>query len=415
MTAAAAIAPAHGFLASAEERVRTRLFGGSRSPFWRVGAEIELLALTTRDWRAVPIHGAVGDNALLPILREAGASHRWRETLNGCGIPCFVIPGVGVLSFEPGGQVEVSTRPFTAPSALLIAMREIVQLLQAIGRRSGVTFLEIGLDPVNGLNDVPLAFGVPRYERMAAHFSRIGGDGLRMMRQTASCQVSIDVARADVAETWLALNALAPFAIAAFANSPFSEGRATGIASNRARIWQNTDRSRTGVFTGHSAPEEYMAFALDAVPFLPSTASAETLRRVVARGAITPAGWSEHLSTLFPEVRPRGYMEFRACDMVGEDARAALLVLLCAVARDAHARARIREIAGEPDRLKYAAAPFAPADLLSAAAAAGDVALHSARREPEGFWSADDLFRAERFFSEHTSAGRAPASGLALP
>jgi glutamate--cysteine ligase len=206
-----------------------------------------------------------------------------------------------------------------------------------------------------------------------------------------------------------------PFCIAAFANSPQASGVATGDASARARVWQRTDIARTGIFTPAEDPAAgYREFALEAPAFLLDEAAAP-LAEHLARGAVTEAGWRRHLTTLFPEVRPRGHFEFRACDAVGDDARTALLALLCAMARDRDARAAILEITGPPDRGRYAAAPAAPVALLSGAADALAVTLRSARGEPRGFWLDEDLDRAERFICDYPARGLTPASDWSVP
>jgi len=209
------------------------------------------------------------------------------------------------------------------------------------------------------------------------------------LAKTASCQVSVDAAPAEVPSCWRALNAVAPLIVAAFANSRIMEGRRSPDASARARIWQRVDPSRTGVMRDRDHVAEYIEFALRAPAFLDS--------------------WQEHLSTLFPEIRPRGYLEIRGCDMVGDDARAALLVLVSAIARDRAARAAILEQTGEPSRELHVSAPAAGPPLLATAGEVLRTALASAEREPRGFWDRADLQRARGFIEEFALSGRTPA------
>ena len=384
----------------------SRLFGGASGP-WRIGAEAELIAISRATREMVPLEGESGVT-LLSVLRTIADARGWSEGRRAYGIPAFSVPGGGTLSFEPGGQVELSTLPFTSPSSLLAAVRETIGVLRAEGDRSGIEFLEVGLDPFNPVEKVAFAYDVDRYNRMARHFARIGDDGVRMMKQTASFQVSLDVERDDAFDVWRCLNAIVPIAIAALANSPVYGGRPTGEVSTRAGIWQRVDRSRTGIFSGNDPVGEYLGFALSATSFLDEELAGRSMAEAVAAGHVDDRSWREHLTTLFPEVRPRGHFEFRAADMVDDAARAALLVLLSAVVRSESARCGILEIVGESDVVAYARAPRADAGLLTMAAEAFAVALHAARAEERGFWAQADLEGAAEFVSSVTARGRAP-------
>jgi glutamate--cysteine ligase len=397
--------------ADLERDVRTRLFAGSHTRAWRVGVELELIPLRATDRQPVPVEESDGSPATLPWLRRVARDQGWREGRSGYGIPTFTLPQVGVLFFEPGGQLELSTVPFRSPSELLATATRLIQMLTSSANDVGIQLLEIGLDPVNPVSSVPMRFDVPRYSRMATHFDRVGTAGARMMRQTASCQVSVDIAAQDFHQCWRAFNALAPVIIATFANSPLAGGSRGGDASTRARIWQQLDPTRTGVFTATDGPAEYTGFALGAAAFMlgEDSAAARPLGEWVRNGAVTKEIWHEHLSTLFPEVRPRGYLEVRACDMVGSDARAALLILLCAVARNAAARGTIMEIVGPPDENRYREAPTADAQLVSLFRDVLTIAIYAARSEETGFWASEDLAAAERFVHSYAARGRTPA------
>ena len=399
-------------VADLERDVRTRLFAGSRTGPWRVGAELELIPLRATDQQPVPVEESQGSPATLPWLRRLAREHGWREDRSGYGIPTFELPRIGVLFFEPGGQLELSTVPFDSPSKLLATGTRVIETLKSSANDIGIELLEVGLDPINSVSSVPMRFDARRYSRMAAHFERLGMAGPRMMRQTASCQVSVDVAAKDMTECWRAFNALSPVVIAAFANSPLVGGAPSGDASARARAWQQLDPSRTGIFVGPDGPAEYTDFALGAAAFLlgDDPIAARPFREWIAEGAVTKEIWYEHLSTLFPEVRPRGYLEIRAADMVGRDARAALLVLLCTAARNAAARAGIMEIVGPADSGRYREAPTGDSHLISMGSDALTVAIDAARTEQAGFWASEDLTAAERFVDNYSARGRNPAN-----
>ena len=402
--------------ADLERDVRNRLFAGSNSGVWRVGAELELVPLRAGDRQPVPVEQSDGTPATLPWLRRLARAHGWREGRSGYGIPSFTLPRVGLLSFEPGGQLELSTIPLRSPSALLAVGRSVIDTLTDSASAAGIELLEIGLDPANDVGSVPMRFHSQRYARMAAHFACVGTAGARMMRQTASCQVSVDVGTDDIHECWRAFNGLAPVIIATFANSPLSAGAPAHDASIRARLWQQLDPSRTGVFAAADGSAEYTDFALGAAAFLlgDDPAAALPLREWVTQGAVTKEIWHEHLSTLFPEVRPRGYLEVRAPDMVGHDARAALFVLLCTVARNAAARVTIMEMVGPPDAGQYLRAPTAQPDLVAIGRDALTTAIKAARSEELGFWADDDLTAAARFVDSYAGRGRTPADDWRL-
>jgi len=161
-----------------ERDVRTRLFGGITGQAWSVGAEVELIPLATDDGSSVSAVSTRPERSgTLDVLRALAQRHEWVERPTAYGIPSLVIPDAGTLSFEPGGQIELSTLPFESPSRLLATIRSTVALLQATAERAGITLLEIGLDPVNTVAAVPLQFPVRRYVRMAEYFARIGEDG----------------------------------------------------------------------------------------------------------------------------------------------------------------------------------------------------------------------------------------------
>ena len=179
-------------------------------------------------------------------------------------VPRFDTPGGATISFEPGGQLEVSSAPHASASSLIASLREIVAPLREMLASQGVRLDAIGIDPHNDARDIPLQLNVERYERMTAYFDSIGPYGIRMMRQTAAIQLSVDRGTAPLAR-WRLLNDLAPYLIAIFANSPHYLGAETGHRSFRAHCWRALDPSRTGVAADDDDPAAaYTRFALNA-------------------------------------------------------------------------------------------------------------------------------------------------------
>lgn len=298
-----------------------------------IGAELELIpvhAATRR--RALPLADDRGGGTI-DVVRLAGGRHGWREATDRYGAPSWHIgraPRAGRISYEPGGQIEISSPVFDAPDALIGFLAGTVTALRGAADDKGIELLAVGVDPFNPIDDVPLVLHAPRYDRMTAHFERIDPAGVRMMRQTASLQINVELGPHPL-ERWRLLNAIAPYLTAAFATSAAYAGRATGYASYRAHLWQRLDPSRTGIPYDATDPVgAYARFAATAARILDDDAA--------------------HLSTLFPEVRPRGYFELRSLDAMEPDvAGRAIRLVHALVANEDRARAALA-IAGDPDR-----------------------------------------------------------------
>ena len=246
----------------------------------RIGAEVELIPVTEGDEPA-PVDPAVLTNGFdASFVRDA------------------------VPSFEPGGQLELSPAPRPTAAALTLELRRLIGQAERICTERGVRLLSVGTNPYHTCAEVPLRTPAPRYLAMQRLFDRVGPDGRRMMRLTASLQVSVDLLPGAAGrEQWLVANLAGPPLAAAFPNSPWRDGRPAGIPGARTRIWQGVDPSRTGYDGRHldliDPVGAYHAFAAAAARFpIPEAARP-----------------SYHLSTLFPPVRPRGgYLELRYLD-----------------------------------------------------------------------------------------------------
>jgi glutamate--cysteine ligase len=182
---------------------------------------------------------------------------------------------------------------------------------------------------------------------MAEYFAGVGPSGARMMRQTASLQLCIG--GVDPAARWRVANALAPWLVATFANSARYAGSNTGCASYRAETWRNVDPRRTGVFEGREPLREYAAFALAAPAFLVGAGGTPALPfAALGDDEASDAALAAHLTTLFPEVRPRGYLELRSIDSVDAAHHAAAMVFAAGILCDDIASAAAMEVVGEP-------------------------------------------------------------------
>jgi glutamate--cysteine ligase len=331
-------------------------------------------------------------------------------------VPRFVLPDGGIVTFEPGGQIELSAPACGSVGALVASLRNAVVPLRAIAMEEGIDLLTVGIEPNGAVDDVPQQLPGTRYRRMTEFMRGIGTGGERMMRQTAAFQASIDLGARPL-DTWRVLNAAAPVLVAIFASSPVYRGRATGDRSFRARVWRELDGGRTGLLPcGDDPVAEYLDFALRAPAILLGEGGAwPSFGEWNARGVATLDDWHTHLTTLFPEIRPKGFAEVRSMDAVAPEWYAAPLVLLAGITHDAVALAEVREVLGAPsDELLVRGGRAGLRDpvLARLAGELWDVAFRGAARAGERFIAASAVEEAAAFADRYTRAGLAPADDV---
>jgi glutamate--cysteine ligase len=388
-----------------------RAFGLGRPPaIPLVGLEVE----------AIPVDDATGRP--LPIARTLRALEglNWPSLLSGkSGVPELRRADGARVTFEPGGQIEYSSAPQRSGSALLADVEGALSAIADALAPERCSLLFAGLDPSTPIAEVPLQLDAERYRRMDAYFASRGPAGRRMMRQTASIQLCIDAGDAPI-ERWRLLASLAPVAAAMFANSPFDSGVFTAERSRRRRIWSELDPARTGLRAlGADPVQEYFEFALEAPAFLLGNdpQRAEPFGEWIARGAARP-DWLAHLSTLFPDVRPRGYFEFRVADAVAGDALPALIALVAGIAWHSPSAAAARLVLPQPDEslmVRAARAGLGDPVLAAAAHCASRLALDACRSLGRSLLDDTDAARARRFFESYTNCGRSPADDARAP
>jgi glutamate--cysteine ligase len=379
----------------------------------RLGAEAEFIPVETASGRRCPIERE-GVLSILPFLRRFGGSQGWQESVTPKGTPCFSLPLGGAITFEPGGQLEYSSPPAHSPSALLSLLRAVVLPLRAAAAGEGITLLALGIDPFNSVDRAPLLIHAKRYQRMADYLAGRGEAGARMMRQTAAFQVSVDFDD----EPWLrwrVLNAAAPYVTAIFANSPIYAGEQTAQPSARAAVWREVDPSRTGIPYDAEAPiEKYLDFALAAPAILFPTVNGDhqPFSEWLGRANPTLEQWHDHLSTLFPEVRPRGHLELRSADSIPPHWYAAPLGFTAGLVYDSGALRAADDLLGAPDPALLERAARCGLHDPAIAARARDlfqIALSGCRGLGPGSFHPADLEQAVAFFDRYTRRGRAPA------
>jgi glutamate--cysteine ligase len=235
-----------------------------------------------------------------------------------------------------------------------------------------------------------------------------------MMRQTAATQVSVD-GGAEPGDRWRLLSDLSPYLTAIFANSSRYAGRETGYRSFRAHCWRELDDSRTGVPHPELPPvEAYTRFALDARDMTRRDENGlfRAFREWAQDGVRTEAQWDNHLTTLFPEVRPRGHLEIRALDAVDSPAVTAACVLIAGLTYDDPTAMNARQLVGAADDdLLRRAARCALHDPMIGETATSlvEIGLKGASALGEEVIAGPELEEAAAFFSEWTARRRSPA------
>ena len=292
---------------------------------WMIGTEYEKVVVDRATGRAAPFSGPRGIEA---VLRELAERYGWQRKEED-GRTVALARGGASITLEPGGQLELSGEQCATihdtHEELTTHVREVV----TVGNEFGLAFLGLGMQPVSRPDDIEW---VPkrRYRIMGPYMTRVGRLGRRMMTQTATVQANIDyVDERDAMRKLRVGMGIAPLVNAMFANSSVSDGDLNGYMSFRGHIWTDTDNARCGLlpfaFRDGATFADYVDWALD-VPlyFLLRDGRYVTgvtgmpFRRFLAEGAAgeraTLDDWNLHLTTLFPEVRLKGYLELRSAD-----------------------------------------------------------------------------------------------------
>jgi glutamate--cysteine ligase len=310
----------------------------------RVGTEHEKIPFYRADHSPVPYGGERGIRALLEGMR---ARLGWEGIEDGEAlIGLYDARGGGAISLEPGGQFELSGAPLDDVHATADELEGHLAACRAVAEPLGIGFLTLGMSPKWPLAQTP-AMPKSRYAIMARYMPKVGTRGLDMMFRTATVQANLDFSseRDMVAKLRVGL-ALQPAITALFANSPFTDGKLNGLLSARSEIWRHTDAARTGMLPFAFEPgmgfERYVDYALDAPLYFikrgdryQDVAGASFRDLLAGRLAEAPgeratiADWANHLSSIFPEVRLKRYLEMRGAD-VGTPERIVALAALMA-------------------------------------------------------------------------------------
>ncbi len=316
-------------IASRDELVAWFEAGCKPRSAFRIGTEHEKFPFTLDGNRPVPYDGRRGIRALLEGMQLLLG---WDPiTENGNIIGLFDVTGGGAISLEPGGQFELSGAPVAdvhhTCSELMAHLAQVKQIAAPLG----IGFLGLGMTPTWSRAEIPV-MPKGRYRIMTAYMPKVGGHGLDMMYRTCTVQTNLDFAsEADMVKKLRVGLALQPVATAIFANSPFTEGRPNGFLSFRSEIWRDTDPDRTGMLPWAFEPgmgfERYVDYALDVPMYFVKRGeryidvAGQSFRALMAgRLAALPgehatlSDWGNHVSTIFPEVRLKRFLEMRGAD-----------------------------------------------------------------------------------------------------
>ncbi|HBY43424.1 glutamate--cysteine ligase [Brevundimonas sp.] len=298
---------------------------------WRIGAEHEKFGFDKSTLRRPAYEGENGILAMLTGLQRFGWSPVEEagrvialERRNAEGFSASI-------SLEPGGQFELSGAPLKDIHDICNETGQHLMEVKQVADQLNLGFLGLGFDPMWRREDIPV-MPKGRYDIMRAYMPKKGKLGLDMMLRTCTIQANLDFdSEADMVMKFRTSLALQPIATALFANSPFTEGRPNGFLSARANVWTDTDPDRTGmldfVFQDGFGYERYADYALDAPMYFAKRGetyvdlSGQSFRAfmdgkldALPGDRATAKDWADHLTTLFPEVRLKQYLEMRGAD-----------------------------------------------------------------------------------------------------
>jgi glutamate--cysteine ligase len=305
--------------------------GEKAKPQWRIGTEHEKFVFHTDTLTPVPYDG---ERSIAALLEALISRFGWQPIIEGGKVIALKKQDCelcGNISLEPGGQFELSGGAVETLHETAAETRVHLREVLSVGEPLGIGFLGLGFSPKWTLAETP-HMPKERYSIMTRYMPTVGSRGLDMMYRTATIQVNLDFAdEADMVKKLRVSLALQPIATALFASSPFTEGRLNGFKSMRSEVWRDTDRRRTGMlpfaFEDGMGYERYVDYAL-AVPMYFVYRHG---RYIDASGGSfqdfldgklpqlpgkrpTLDDWSDHLTTLFPEVRLKRFLEMRGAD-----------------------------------------------------------------------------------------------------
>ncbi len=314
---------------SRDQLVAAIASGSKPKDKWRIGTEHEKFVFRRADFSPVAYEGRRGIRQLLEAMNGLLG---WKPVVDQERLIGLTDPiGGGAISLEPGGQFELSGAPLETIHQTCRELHIHLAQVRECAEPLGLGFLGLGLSPKWTLAETPI-MPKSRYAIMSSYMPKVGSRGLDMMYRTCTVQANLDFS--DEADMRLKMRvglALQPVATALFANSPFEDGWPNGFLSYRAEIWRDTDNARAGnlpiAFEPDFGFERYVDWALDVPMYFVKrggvyhdVAGASFRDLLAGRLPQLPgerammSDWFNHLSTLFPDVRLKKYLEMRGAD-----------------------------------------------------------------------------------------------------
>ena len=313
-----------------EQLVEWLAKGAKPAADWRIGTEHEKFLFHRDSLRPVAYDGDSGVEAMLNALCKAIGDKATPIIEKGKIIGLKDGDG-GSVSLEPGGQLELSGAPLSNLHQTCAETGRHLRHMRAVSSALGVGMLGIGFQP-KWLRDDISWMPKGRYQIMRNHMPKVGTMGLDMMLRSCTVQVNLDYAdEDDMRRKFRTSLALQPIATALFANSPFQDGKPSGWLSGRAHVWTDTDNSRCGVpscvFDPHFGYEQWIDYILDVPMYflhrgedyvdVAGKSFRDYLAGTLAGFEGEPpqmADFEDHITTAFPEVRLKQYLEMRGAD-----------------------------------------------------------------------------------------------------
>jgi len=317
---------AGGPIESRDDLVRHIASGAKPKSDWRIGTEHEKFVYDLRTHKPLAYDARPGIRGLLDGMRRFG----WEPVLEGDNIIGLTQDSAS-LSLEPGGQFELSGAPLKTVHQTCGELNTHQAQVREVCAEIGAGVIGLGFAPTWSMEETH-QMPKGRYAIMRRYMPKVGGYGHEMMFRTCTVQVNLDFSsEADMVKKFRVGLALQPVATALFANSPFREGRPNGFLSYRSHIWTDVDNARTGmlpfVFDGGMSYERYVDYALDVPMYfvfrdgryvdIAGRSFRDFLeRRIPEVKHVTPtmSDWADHLTTIFPEVRLKNFLEMRGAD-----------------------------------------------------------------------------------------------------
>src|SRR5215467_11297146 len=317
---------AGGPIESRDDLVRHLAEGSKPKSDWRIGTEHEKFVYDLRTHKPLAYTSQPGIRGLLEGMRRFG----WEDVKEGENVIGLTQSGAS-LSLEPGGQFELSGAPLKTVHQTCSEVNTHLIQVREVCAEIGAGVIGLGFAPTWSMEETH-QMPKGRYQIMRRYMPRVGGYGHEMMFRTCTVQVNLDFSsEADMVKKFRVGLALQPIATALFANSPFREGKPSGFLSYRSQVWTDVDNARAGmlpwVFEDGMGFERYVDYALDVPMYfvyrdgryidLAGRSFRDFLaRRIPEVKDVEPtmSDWADHLTTIFPEVRLKKFLEMRGAD-----------------------------------------------------------------------------------------------------